>query len=289
MHKLIYGIILGTALTIFTACGAKNTVGEAVTDGYMQEAVAAPGEYMGEAVYEEASYASKAANIFGPDMEGEAKIIRNIYMDMEVKEIESGISDIKEEVKSYAGYIESFEEGNLSMEDGKYAYFHVRIPTKDIETFITGLKLLGNVTHSSENSQNITSTYYDTQGRKKSLEAERERVLVLLEKAENIEDILAIESKLSDLNYQIEDYERSLKTYDNQVEYTSVQINISQVIDYTKTTQTIGERIVDEFIRTWTGIKEFCVDVLVSIAVYSPVILAISIIVLLIYLRRRRR
>lgn len=194
-------------------------------------------------------------------MDREAKIIRNIYMDMEVKEIESGISDIKEKVKSYAGYIESFEEGNLSMEDGKYAYFHVRIPTKDIETFITELKLLGNVIHSSENNQNITSTYYDTQGRKKSLEAERERVLALLEKAENIEDILAIESKLSDLTYQIEDYERSLKTYDNQVEYTSVQINISQVTDYTKNTQTIGERIADEFIRTWKEIKELCVNV----------------------------
>lgn len=287
MHKLIYGIILGTALMVFTACGAKNTASEAVSDGYMQEAVATMGGYTEEAVYEEASYASKSANIQG--MDREAKIIRNIYMDMEVKEIESGISDIKEKVKSYAGYIESFEEGNMSVEEGKYAYFYVRIPTKDIETFITELKGFGNVIHSSENSQNITFTYYDTQGRKKSLEAERERVLALLEKAENIEDILAIESKLSDLNYQIEDYERSLKTYDNQVEYTSVQINLSQVTDYTKNTQTIGERIADEFIRTWKEIKELCVNVLVSIVVYSPVILVVCIIVFVIYLKRRRR
>ena len=51
----------------------------------------------------------------------------------------------------------------------------------------------------------------------------------LLEKAETVADIIEIESRLSEVRYQIESMESQLRTIDNQVNYSTVYININEV------------------------------------------------------------
>ena len=56
---------------------------------------------------------------------------------------------------------------------------------------------IGNVTQKNESVEDVTLQYVDVESRKKALETEQERLMELLSSAENMEDLLAIES-----NYQ---------------------------------------------------------------------------------------
>ena len=62
----------------------------------------------------------------------------------------------------------------------------------------------------------VTLRYVDVDSHKKALETEQERLLALLEKAENVEDIITIENRLSDVRYELENYESQIRLLDNQ-------------------------------------------------------------------------
>ena len=70
------------------------------------------------------------------------------------------------------------------------------------------------------------------QSHKKALLAEQESLLSMMEQAESIEDIIAINEQLTDVRYQIESMESQLRTYDNQVDYSTVNLYIDEVERY---------------------------------------------------------
>lgn len=53
----------------------------------------------------------------------------------------------------------------------------------------------------------MTLEYVDLESHKKTLQAEHERLLQLMEQAESIEDIITIEQRLSNVQYQLESME----------------------------------------------------------------------------------
>ena len=63
---------------------------------------------------------------------------------------------------------------------------------------------------------------------------EQERLIELLEKAESMEDIITIESRLSEVRYELQSYESTLRTYDNKVNYSTVSVDIREVERITK-------------------------------------------------------
>mgnify|MGYP002226154573 CR=1 FL=1 len=79
----------------------------------------------------------------------------------------------------------------------------------------------------------MTLTYVDLQSHRDALQTEQERLLQLLEQAESIEDIITIEQRLSDVRYQLESMESQLRSYDNQVDYSTVYLYIDEVEVYT--------------------------------------------------------
>ena len=74
----------------------------------------------------------------------------------------------------------------------------------------------------------MTLDYVDKTAYKESLQVEYDRVMELLEEAKDLDQILALESKLSQLRYEIDSYESQLRTYDNLIDYSTVHIYISR-------------------------------------------------------------
>ena len=66
-------------------------------------------------------------------------------------------------------------------------------------------------------------------GRVSTLEDELERLNELLSQASSMEDILAIESKISDVRYELESYQSQMNTYDNLINYSTVDIYVLEV------------------------------------------------------------
>lgn len=86
---------------------------------------------------------------------------------------------------------------------------YIRIPADKLNEFVDIVGELGNVTQENESVEDVTLQYVDVESHKKALETEQARLMELLSTAENMEDLLSIESKLSDIRYEIEKLRKS--------------------------------------------------------------------------------
>ena len=91
-----------------------------------------------------------------------------------------------------------------------------RIPADRLDRFVETVESAGNVTSKQEQVTDVTLQYSDTESRKKSLEIEQERLWALLEKAESLDAVVALEARLSEIRYELESYTSQLRPYDNQ-------------------------------------------------------------------------
>ena len=100
------------------------------------------------------------------------------------------------------------------------------------------------MTYSSESTEDVTLAYTDMQSHVAALRTEQETLLSMLGQAQSMEDILAIQTQLTQVRYEIESYESQLRVYDNQVDYSTVYLDIREVARETSAEgNSFGERV----------------------------------------------
>lgn len=185
------------------------------------------------------------------------KLIRRVTMEVETLEFDSMVSSLKETVARYGGYFELSDiSGNRASEYSRmYGSFVVRIPSASLDAFLDEAGGLGNVIYESESSEDVTLQYVDTEAHIEALRVQQEKLMGFLEKAETMEEILQIEDSLTDVRYELEYYESMKKQYDNQVNYSTVTMNIQEVKEETPIKElTFVERLKDGLEDTLTDI-----------------------------------
>lgn len=211
------------------------------------------------------------------------KLIRTFDITIQTKEFDNVLSGIQSKVQELGGYIEqsSLDGGSEYYSSyNRYSNMTVRIPSNKLDQFVENVKESANVTYISESTEDITLRYVDTESRKTALETERDRLLELLEKAETVEDIITIESRLSEVRYQLESYASQLRTYDNQVDYSTVYINISEVDRETKVEpKTFWEEVAEEFDDSLYGIGRDCKNFAIWFLGSSPYIVLWAVVI----------
>jgi hypothetical protein len=141
------------------------------------------------------------------------KLIRTVYLSLQTTEFDSVLSNLSEKTAELGGYIENSSVSGHSYyyNNTRYASYTIRIPTAELNQFVDVVSEIGNVTQKNESVEDVTLQYVDVESRKKALETEQERLMELLSSAENMEDLLAIESKLSEVRYELENYGSQLR------------------------------------------------------------------------------
>lgn len=195
-------------------------------------------------------------------VQAQDKIIRRFYLELETQEFDDLISKIDQRIDQLGGYVESSEikgKRYYNADELRYGRIIVRIPRDRVDEFVNIVDENANVVNKEESSENVTLDYIDIESRKKSLEIEQERLFVLLEKADKLESIVTLESRLTDIRYELQKYETQLRTYDNLVDYSTVTLNIQEVERMTPTMeekQTVWNRIENGFSDTMFNISE---------------------------------
>lgn len=248
----ILGIMLAASLLV--GCGGSSKDYASAPMAFAPQEEAAAEEYFEteDVMVEESTAAGVETTAdISNTAQVNRKLIRTFDIQIQTKEFDSVISGIQTKVDELGGYIEhsSLDSGSSYYSHyNRYSYMTVRIPSDKLDSFVENVQETANVTNISESTEDITLNYVDVESRKKALETEQGRLLDLLEKAETVEDIITIESRLSEVNYQLESYTSRLRTYDNQVDYSTVHIDISEVDRETKVEpKTFWEEVTDEF------------------------------------------
>ena len=185
---------------------------------------------------------------------------------------------IREQVKTEGGYIESEEfNAKTGYGDSDYLHFALRIPKDKVDHFLEFLSGEGRILSKSESLEDVRLQYHDAESHIKALEKEQERVLALMDKAENVDQLIALESRLTDIRYQLESYHTEINDYDNKVDYSTVNLDLLE-----KGSESLGEgqysfseRVRDGFVQNIHGILYFFMNAVFFILVYIPQIILV--------------
>lgn len=203
------------------------------------------------------------------------KLIRRISVDLETLEFDSTIELIGKEVTTSGGYVETSEiQGDgYNRAGNRYASLVIRIPSTKVDSFLNLVDENTNVVNKQESTEDITLNYVDTKSHIKTLEIEQERLLALLEKSEKLEDIIALEERLSNVRYELEKYSSTLRTYDNLVEYSTVTLTLNEVVRVTPAEgKSPLDRMGSGFKETLYNIRDGFVNFIVWLVVNVPYI-----------------
>jgi len=133
----------------------------------------------------------------------ERMIVRTGEMSLVVEDVVGAKDEIARLAARYEGYVVSSQISGE--EQDMRGYISIRVPDDKFESALAELRNLAvRVTSESTASQDITEEYVDLQSRLKNAEATENQYLALLGKATDVEDILRIYERLSQVRREIE-------------------------------------------------------------------------------------
>ena len=302
-----WAITGGLTLTMLLGgCGGSDRGSMyAASEASVQAASAGAGDVAMEACAEEAYYDTADIYQSNGSFDGEAsgievttptttnrKLIRNVSLEVETQDFQTLISTVTSRVKALGGYIEDsnvYNGSNYSGEVQRYATMTLRIPSAQADTFLTEVADQSNITQQNENVNDVTLDYVDLDSHKRVLQAELDNMMELLEASNDIDDMITIENRISNLRYQIESMESQLRTYDNKVDYTTVKLHVTEVQELTEIVEpepepdpTTWDRISEGFtdnlnriITTFTDLLVWFLSNLPSLLVWAVIIFII--------------
>lgn len=293
--KKLFAIVLCAVIALsFAACGASS-------DKAVSENAAMDQEFdmfaQNTGAGDNYSYTadSSGAGESPAQKTQDEKIIKTVDLSVETKEYEAYITALTASVSAAGGYVET-STANLGSTSysNRYATFTVRIPAANLDSFISASGEKGTITSKTENQQNVTLEYVDLESRIEAYKTEKATLTGLLEKAASLENVLAIQERLSEVNYQIESYTSKLKVLENRVSYSTVTLRINEVERVTEAQPTLWTRIKNRFLNNLDGLVDWFKDAVVAIIGGLPVIipLAVAIFVVILIIKkliRKRR
>jgi hypothetical protein len=188
----------------------------------------------------------------------ELKIVKTGYISMETEEYDVMVAEIKNKILYYGGYIENSETftNNYSYYDKdnqkqvylKNGYLRVRIPQDKFDEAYGFVSESGVVVSERSSEEDMTKYYYDIENNVINLEAQEQRLRELLNRAENITEIMQIENELSRVRSQIDSYKMNLSDIDYRTSMATIYIEVREIASKSKISP------VDD--NLWTRAKE---------------------------------
>ena len=221
------------------------------------------------------------------------KLIYTCDVSIETKDFKAAQENIRTLIQKYNGII-----SHSSVSDSAYGWYHnsyektsgtlredltVRIPTKHYNDFVNGISEVGKVLRKNENVENITREYSDVETTIKSLKIQEDRLLEMLESCTTIPDMITVESRLAEVQRQLERYQTQLIGMDMDIQFSTITIDLNEVgefsthLDEITFMQEFKEAVVD----SWRSFREFVENVTIGLVYCAPYLIILAICVVL--------
>jgi len=206
--------------------------------------------------------------------QGIRHVIQTAEIEMETEDFDNVVESLRQLAPTAGGYIES---EMLSARAGKMFTIVLRIPTAYFYEVLQEVESLADVRVMNQRAQDVTDQFYDMIGSLELRRIEEERLLALIEEATYINDLLALESRLSNTRLSIEMYQAQLSNLAGQIAYSTIAVTLIDISEEERViaaAPTIGERIGGAFGDSVDGTVNAFQNIVVFIAgVIIPVIL----------------
>ena len=273
--------VLLIIISIFalSSCGSNNYKSNEASD--YAENMKPTEEYKGEA--EMASEEAISEDNIGGDSE-EDYIERFVYLDLETINFDKDQKILRDSLKNLSGLIENestflYNEDNSS--ELRSSDFVIKIPRENVDKFDKALEKVGKTRDISKNSNNLKNSFRDVDKELEIKEKQLEKFNELLENSDNIEDTLVINSKIIEVQGEIDAIKKAKADLKDRVTYDTYNLTLREVYSYDERSNNpnLGERIKEASGESLGIVKEFFAQVIVGIVLYWPFILIILLII----------
>ena len=261
-------LIILLILFILGGCGSPNTK-------------SLNNDYFYQPDFNESNYGYQyTADNYNP----EEKNIVTGETDIETDDLDKAQQEIVQLIDAYQALTKSSRESKYNYDNCRYSTITIYIPADKYNDFITELKKVGNMTSSSYNSDNITEEYNVTNNRLLSLQAQEEKVRELYARCTEIDELLQIEQRLSELESEITTIQNKINNYNLLTSYSTLTINLKEVSSYTKVESGFFHRLLNSLKYSFNNFLAVVEDIVLFI---SGNIFTISAIILLLLLFKK--
>ena len=208
------------------------------------------------------------------------KLIKTVELTTETEDLDQLLGIITARVAELGGYVENqrvYNGSAYASYRSRSATMTIRIPADRLEDFVDHVAEKTNIVSRYAYIDDVTLTYVATESRVEALQAEHDRLLELMEKAETMSDLLEVEARLTDVRYELENVTSQLNVLKNQVSYGTVRLNVDEVVEYTPVEEeTFWQRVSGGFMDSLEGIGDGIVEATVFVLANLPYLLIIA-------------
>lgn len=301
--KIMKGALALMSVAILTGCGSSSKYSDyasesaAMTNGTTAD-YSYYDDYAYDDIYEVAEeaysyddYEMKDSVDFDTDVAKaskeamkDRKLITTMNMSVETEEFDELIDRVEQKVDGLGGYVESSSVYS-NYRDLREASYTIRVPEENLSSFVTMLKNQSNIISKSKSVDDVTLTYVDIESRKKVYETEMETLRKMLAEAEDVDTMLDIEMRLSDVQAEVESMGAQLRSYDNRCSFSTIYLNVQEVEVYTPVETkelTTWEKISQGFMASLEDVGIGIRDFFIGLVVASPYIVVFLIVLAII-------
>jgi len=211
------------------------------------------------------------------------KIIMTGRISLEVDNFDPA-SEAVEQLAAASGGFVSNSNSYITSEGQKRGTITIRVPAEGFQSVLDEVKKLGEVQSTSSSGQDVTEEYIDLDVRLKNNQRQEERLLVILDNASTVEDLLQVEEQLGRVRGEIEHIEGRLRYLNNYIDLSTITVELQEP---TPITHTWGIR--DALSESVVGF----IDMTNGLIVFTGSMIPVAIFVVLLYgafrfLRKRK-
>lgn len=219
-----------TLLVLLAACGAGGAdsglaVGEQARPGDGEAVEAEGGADFGDETRDVATGTSGG----GPEpgvpnaLPADQRIIKTGEISIEVERVATELARVRALAIELGGYVGDSQAGTLDQS----ATLTLRVPANRFGDALIALRDLGgDVISEATREQDVTSQIVDLEARIANLEASEASYRLLLERAERIDDVLAVQARLDEVRGQIEQLKAQLENVAGQADLSTLTVTL---------------------------------------------------------------
>lgn len=119
-------------------------------------------------------------------------------------------------------------DSDADLEGTKEVHVTLRVPSDAFEGAMADLAKLGDVQARKVGSEDVTDQVVDLQGRLENAQASADRLRELLAKAENVQNVVTIEDRLTQRETEIESLTGQLEVVQDQVKLATIRVTLTE-------------------------------------------------------------
>jgi len=155
------------------------------------------------------------------------KIVKTGYMTLEVEDITETMDKVAEMADEFNGYVVSSYKYNYEQRvEGRIV---IRVLFEKFDDAFARLRQLAiSVPYETTTATDVTEEYVDLEAQLSNLLATEAQYLILMEKAENVDEMLMVQSELSNVRREIERIEGRMKYLEQTSDTALIEVNLRE-------------------------------------------------------------